>query len=160
MTAQTSFVRHMGAKTCGVHMTHVAVTSQHGMGRRQRAFCVDILVAGSARKQNPSDRNDREAQAKPQTPFAKSITAREILKVNALGQGFRGAYAGHTSESQSHDCVDCTQDKQSVRGRNMQEEPAMKEFVKTALALQLSLFFDDVFQVIELRPQARGDKNS
>src|SRR5438132_14277513 len=103
MAAQPSFVRHMGPNTGGVRMTHVAVTRQHGMGRRQRAFRVDILVAGSARKKNPSDRNDREAQAKPQTPFAKSITAREILKVNALGQGLRGAYAGHTSESQRHD---------------------------------------------------------
>jgi hypothetical protein len=59
----------------------------------------------------------------------------EVLQVNAFRQRFRGANARHALEPQGHDGMDCTQNEQRVRRRNVYQKPAMKKVVQAALAL-------------------------
>jgi hypothetical protein len=56
--------------------------------------------------------------------------------------------------------MDCAQKEQGVRGRNVDQEPTVEKMVKTALPLQLPLFFANIFQIVEFGPQAFRNQNS
>jgi len=84
VASQARLVRHRRAVTRRSQVAHIAITSEHGVSRRERTFGVDILFVKKSSVSEPAGGKNRQANREPQDPPAKAAGSSEILQVDPL----------------------------------------------------------------------------
>lgn len=152
VATEARLVGHGGAKARGPHVAQNAIRGQYGMRRGEWSFSVNVLGVEKIRCANPAQANDGKRRREPKAQVAKAVTSSEVLKVDTLRDRFGCPHAGHASVPQGRESVNRTQKQQRVRRRNVEEQPAMKQPVKTPLAFQLPFLFANILKIVKLGP--------
>ena len=119
VTAQACFVRHVARKSQRGRGTRCSSWSKQRARKTADPWCKHSGCAEPARRRSsrePAPAMLTESQKRHLRNISRS---REILQVDALRQGFRGANAGHASVPQSHDGVDRAQNEQRIGSGNV-----------------------------------------
>lgn len=148
VASQTGTIRHRSAVTCPLQMAQFAIRGKHRMSSGERPFGVKAFLVENGGVYNPTHRENAKCHRQPQAPLAKTVHAREVLEVNPLCQRLCRAHTRHDSVPQGNNRVDRSQKKQGIGDGDMEQKPPVQKFVHASLALQLSFFFTDVFQII------------
>jgi len=122
------------------------------MSARHAAARVDAVVAGEAAPGDPEERGERQDQAQPELGALERCRPLEIVEVDALGELFSCACSGHDFfplVAERHDSVNCAEQNQCERKRNVHEQPAVQPAMQAFLERELARFVANIFEIAE-----------